>query len=113
LINDLLPYEFARATSYSALFYLELWKCHFDDRNPRSGTKEIRVDNHVAHLISLDLFADPSAAEHDAVSEAFYWMPVKQAWNLTRWLMDDKAGPERHEKYTWLRKRANPDGEEE
>lgn len=103
--DNRLPREKARDTSRAVLLYMDLWKCYYDDATPYDKTREIRMDSDSCVMATHDIFGlDPSEAEIMAVSEAFYWMPAKQAWNLTKWLIEHTQ--ESHEKFNWLRERA-------
>lgn len=109
--DNRLPREKARETTEAAMYYMLFWWCEYNEKAPPSGTREIRVNDAVTVLMARDIFGlDPSKAELVAVAEAFYWMPVKQAFNLTKWLIEKTD--ESHEKFTWLRNKAMERGDQ-
>lgn len=100
------PREKATHFTLPYLLYYELWVYEQNGMTPREGTtREIRMDERTCNLAARDLFGEaPNDAELGATHEAFYWMPVKQAWNLVGWALDKMEEP--HERFAWLRERA-------
>lgn len=72
------------------------------------GSKHIVCDDALVVQVARDLELAPqmpNARDIEAVADAFEGAPVKQVWNLVKWLIRER--PANWEKYQWLRERAH------